>query len=232
MYFAGESNVAGAIGNLGGVKDLVYRNEPVQAVPMPYYGGGMGVETLAGGNFMGGQGSAINPEAFKKDTRQQKIYNKGMGTDNPNEREIFLKRTGPQLPFALGLDSSPLVAQVYPGGQAVGNAAALGGMMGAGPRFGPLPVNLDVNAVDDRIESIGGSANIDLGKNQRLQIGGTFNPAMTDPMGMSVPQGYEVFGAYQTPGFGVNVNYRNTGNRGGMPGGFPGQINAGFQGRF
>jgi hypothetical protein len=40
---------------------------------------------VAGGNFMGDAGSAINPEAFKKDARQQKIYNKGMGTDNPNE---------------------------------------------------------------------------------------------------------------------------------------------------
>lgn len=71
MRYFGESNVPGAPGNF-----------------------------LAGGNFMGGQGSAINPEAFKKDARQQKIYNKGVGTDNPNEREIFLQRTGPQLPFA------------------------------------------------------------------------------------------------------------------------------------
>lgn len=71
MFYGGMSNVPGAPGNL-----------------------------MAGGNFMGGQGSAINPEAFKKDARQQKIYNKGVGTDNPNEREIFLKRTGPQLPLA------------------------------------------------------------------------------------------------------------------------------------
>lgn len=39
MYYAGESNVPGAPGNL-----------------------------FAGGNFMGVQGSAINPEAFKLDS--------------------------------------------------------------------------------------------------------------------------------------------------------------------
>ena len=104
MFYSGESNVPGAPGNL-----------------------------FAGGNFMGGQGSMINPEAFKKDARQQKIYNKGMGTDNPNEKEIFLKRTGPQLPLALGLDASPIIAQYYPGTQAVGN---MGGMMGQPYQFG------------------------------------------------------------------------------------------------
>jgi len=71
MFYSGESNVPGAPGNL-----------------------------FAGGNFMGGAGSAINPEAFKRDARQQKIYNKGVRTDNPSEKEIFLQRTGPQLPLA------------------------------------------------------------------------------------------------------------------------------------
>jgi len=28
----------------------------------------------------------------------KKIYEKGKGTTNPNERDAFLKRTGPQLP--------------------------------------------------------------------------------------------------------------------------------------
>lgn len=77
-----------------------------------YAGEGAGVpgapgNLLAGGNFMGGAGSAINPEAFKKDARQQKIYKKGQGTDNLNEREIFLRRTGPQLPLAQGFGSLP-----------------------------------------------------------------------------------------------------------------------------
>lgn len=32
--------------------------------------------------------------------KKQKIYNKGKSTDNPNEKDTFLKRTGPQLPLA------------------------------------------------------------------------------------------------------------------------------------
>ena len=32
--------------------------------------------------------------------KKQKIYNKGKSTDNPNERDTFLRRTGPQLPLA------------------------------------------------------------------------------------------------------------------------------------
>lgn len=88
MFYGGMANVPGAPGNF-----------------------------VAGGNFMGGAGSAINPESFKKESKQQKIYNKGMGTDNPNEREIFLRRTGPQLPLAgfggVG-NVGGLMAQAYP----------------------------------------------------------------------------------------------------------------------
>ena len=32
--------------------------------------------------------------------KKQKIYKKGTSTDNPHERDTFLKRTGPQLPLA------------------------------------------------------------------------------------------------------------------------------------
>lgn len=206
MFYAGESNVPGAPGNL--------------------FAGSPSFDINRRPGSVGGRSGEQLKRLYEGGTKQNEKLNEEL-------RQRGIMPRGVDLPFAMGLDASPMIAQAYPGGQAVGNAAALGGMMGGGQRFGPLPLNLNINAVDDRVESIGGSANIDLGKNQRLQIGGTFNPAMTDPMGMSVPQGYEVYGAYQTPGFGVNVNYRNTGNRGaGMPGGFPGQINAGFQGRF
>lgn len=113
MYYAGESNVPGAPGNL-----------------------------FAGGNFLGGQGSAINPEAFKKDSRQQKIYNKGMGTDNPNEREIFLKRTGPQLPMAGIGNVGGILAQGYP---------VYGDTMNMGPAEGDysgMPVVEDQSQMD------------------------------------------------------------------------------------
>jgi len=85
LYYGGESNVPGAPGNL-----------------------------FAGGNFMGGAGSTINPDAFKRDARQQKIYNKGVRTDNPSEKEIFLQRTGPQLPFAGIGNVGGMLAQSYP----------------------------------------------------------------------------------------------------------------------
>lgn len=41
----------------------------------------------------------ISP-GHKAAQKTQKIYNKGKGTDNPHEKEIFLKKTGPQLPLA------------------------------------------------------------------------------------------------------------------------------------
>lgn len=113
MYYAGESNVPGAPGNF-----------------------------FAGGNFLGGQGSAINPEAFKKDSRQQKIYNKGMGTDNPNEREIFLKRTGPQLPMAGIGNVGGMMAQSYP---------LYGDSINMGPMEGDYS-NMPVQGIEEELD--------------------------------------------------------------------------------
>jgi hypothetical protein len=53
----------------------------------------------------------IDPAAHKNKQRNQKLYNKGKGTDNPNEADAFLRRTGPQLPLANN-------AGFYMGGQA------------------------------------------------------------------------------------------------------------------
>jgi len=38
----------GYMGNAGALSDLVYRGNPGQMTPMPYYGGGMGVQQLGG----------------------------------------------------------------------------------------------------------------------------------------------------------------------------------------
>jgi len=46
------------------------------------------------------QSMPIDPRKHKDAQKQQKLYNKGKGTDNPYEKEIFLKRSGPQLPLA------------------------------------------------------------------------------------------------------------------------------------
>ena len=50
-------------------------------------------------SLMIGTSFEIGPK-HKDAQKKQKIYNKGKSTDNPNEREIFLKRSGPQLPLA------------------------------------------------------------------------------------------------------------------------------------
>ena len=42
----GGYGVPGMPGNHAGVKDLVYRGEPVQLAPMPYYGGGLNIQQL------------------------------------------------------------------------------------------------------------------------------------------------------------------------------------------
>lgn len=114
----------------------------------------------------------------------------------------------------------------------MGNAGALGGMMEMGPRFGPRPLNVDINAVDDRLESVGGSANIQLDRDQMLRLGGSFSPGFTDSRGIQNPQGYQLYGEYTTPSLGVNVNYRNTRGNPSAIGGLSGEVQAGFKGRF
>ena len=57
--------------------------------------------------------SPIDPSAHKQAQRTQKLYNKGTGTDNSNEKEIFLKRTGPQLPLAKKEDKKELQTAHY-----------------------------------------------------------------------------------------------------------------------
>jgi len=45
------------------------------------------------------QSMQIGP-GHKDAQRRRKIYDKGQRTDNPHEKEIFLKRSGPLLPMA------------------------------------------------------------------------------------------------------------------------------------
>ena len=67
----------------GGISDLLYRPDRDKAE----------VQLLAGSFNM-----PIDPNAHRQKNKTQKIYNKGMRTDNPYEKEMFLKRTGVQLP--------------------------------------------------------------------------------------------------------------------------------------
>lgn len=146
IRYYGESNVPGAPGQAPAVR---FNPAQLNVQPLPGYNLQPGYvpskgdierdrfilhspkSGVAGGNFMGGEGLQINPEAHKQQKRQQKIYNKGMGTDNPNEKEIFLRRTGPQLPLAQGV----------PGMIPMGNAGAFidNAQMFMGPQFGQIP---------------------------------------------------------------------------------------------
>lgn len=205
---------------------------------MAAYYSGEGASTPGAGGNLGGLMAGSPGYRLSEDEINKRTYEHFMRNDPYGQR---IREKGKQ--FQQNFNRFPLQAQAMPGmaaGQAMGNAGALGGEMMMGPRFGPRPLNFDVNAVDDRVESIGGSANIQIDPNQTLRLGGNFNPAYTDPMGMQNPQGFSVYGEYATPGIGINVNYRNTGRGRGMqgmpgmggPGGFPGEIQAGFRGKF
>jgi hypothetical protein len=83
----------------------------------------------------------------------------------------------------------------------------------------PQPLVLDINAVEGGLESIGGVANIELDKNQKLTLGGTYMPGYSE-QGVPVDMSYRVEAGYSTPSMGINVNYRPRRNMGyGMSGG-------------
>ncbi len=60
----------------------------------------------------------IDPQKHKDLQKRQKLYNKGSSTDNPYEKEIFLKRTGPQLPLAKK-ETKVQVAHYEPKGEVI-----------------------------------------------------------------------------------------------------------------
>jgi hypothetical protein len=158
-------------------------------------GGNLGAFSVAGGNplldprfkIQGGEPWNKTPILPGKETKEF-------------ENQTF---PAPALPPGAG----NLLAQRMP---PMSNAGALGAPMQMGPSFGPRPLNIDINAVNDRLESVGGSANIQLDRDQLLRFGGTYNPAYTDELGIANPQGYEVYGEYTTPGVGIRATYRNT----------------------
>jgi len=48
-------------------------------------------------NFVA-QNFPIDPNAHRNAVKKNKIHKKGTSTNNPHEKDAFLKRTGPQLP--------------------------------------------------------------------------------------------------------------------------------------
>lgn len=83
-------------GNLA-FRDLVYRpgvDGPAEMMPMPYYGGGMGIEQLAGGlSFpIGSQGSDVDEEELFKERYKEpgswRQYIKDYQRQNPLQRQV------------------------------------------------------------------------------------------------------------------------------------------------
>lgn len=88
---------------------------------------------------------------------------------------------------------------------------------------GRPPVMLNVNAVPGAIESLGGSAVLQLDPNQKLKFGGSYMPGYSE-QGVPVPSAYRVEAEYSTPSLGVNVNYRPTRQGSPLGGGFGGDL--------
>ena len=56
------------------------------------------VDTKAFASNFVAQSFDINSSSHRRANKGAKIHKKGAGSKNPYEKEIFLKRTGPQLP--------------------------------------------------------------------------------------------------------------------------------------
>jgi len=212
---------------------------------MRYYGGQPVDLGNAGAfsNLMAGSPSFdIGPRSPFKGMPQEELNKLKEWDQRPQDLQKYYERInapGPKLPFALGLDANPLIAQAYPGGQALGNAAALGGQMGVGPQNyeammqqlqqmgaqggGQPPINFGVDIENEKVKNLRGNVRAQIDKNQSVNFGGQYN--VQDQSGH--------FGlGYQTPTFGFDVNVTRTQPMPGMPGpgGYGAMMNMG--GRF
>ena len=212
MFYSGESNVPGAPGNL--------------------FAGGPSFDINRRPGSVGGRSGEQLKRLYEGGTQQNEKLNEEL-------RQRGIMPRGVDLPFAMGLDASPLIAQAYPGGQAIGNAAALGGQMGVGPQNyeammqqlqqmgaqggGQPPVNFGVDIENEKVKNLRGNVRAQIDKNQSVNFGGQYN--VQDQSGR--------FGVgYQTPTFGFDVNVTRTQPMPGMggPGGYGAMMNMG--GRF
>lgn len=198
MFYSGESNVPGAPGNLmAGSPSFDINRRP---------------------GALGGRSGEQLKRLYEGGTQQNEKLNEEL-------RNRGILPGGPQLPMAFGASPDMLIAQAYPGGQAIGNAAALGGQVGINPQqyqqmmemmqrqgqegAGRPPVNFGIDIEDEKVKALRGNVSTQLDPNQRLNFGGQYN--VQDQSGR--------FGVgYQTPTFGFDVNVTRTPRMPGMPG--------------
>lgn len=125
------------------------------------------------------------------------------------------------------------LAQAYPGGQVIGNAAALGGQVGINPQqyqqmmemmqqgqgAGKPPVNFGIDIENEKVKALRGNVNAQLDANQRIYLGGNYN--VQDQSG-------RLGVGYQTPTVGFDVNVTRTPPMPGIPGaGYGAMMNMG-----
>ena len=210
MFYSGESNVPGAPGNLlAGAPSFDINRRP---------------------GALGGRSGEQLKRLYEGGTQQNEKLNEEL------RNRGIMPGSGPQLPMAFGSFPNAMIAQAYPGGQAIGNAAALGGQVGINPQqyqqmmemmqqgqgAGKPPVNFGIDIEDEKVKALRGNVSAQLDANQRLNFGGDYN--VQDQSGR--------FGVgYQTPTFGFDVNVTRTPRMPGMPGaGYGAMMNMG--GRF
>lgn len=196
MFYAGESNVPGAAGNIAGNPSFDIRRGP---------------------GALGGR----SEEQIRR--LQQNLPENQQLLDEMRRRGIT-PGGGPQLPLAYGSSNLPGAVGNMAGilnaelAQAMPKAAALGGQMGMAPQeqrpgmMGPNVFSVRPRASYLEPEEggldLGGAINIPLGPNGRINVQGGYQPGtgMLNAQGsIGQPQG--------APGFGVDLFVRRNLNR-------------------
>lgn len=204
-----------------------------------FYSGESNVPGAPGNLLAGSPSFDIGPRSPFKGMSQEQLNKLKEWDQRPGDLQKYYEKInapGPKLPFAMGAYPNAMIAQAYPGGQAIGNAAALGGQVGINPQqyqqmmemmqqgqgAGKPPVNFGIDIEDEKVKALRGNVNAQLDANQRINFGGDYN--VQDQSGR--------FGVgYQTPTFGFDVNVTRTPRMPGMPGpGYGAMMNMG--GRF
>ena len=194
-------------GNLA-FRDLVYRpgvDGSAEMMPMPYYGGGMGIEQLAADPSF-----QIGPRNKFKGMSQEELNKLKEWDQRPGDLQKYyndVNSPGPQL-FPL--------AQAIPGGMPpMGNAGALGGAMNMNSALmeqmqmqeGP-PIRFGVDIENDKVKNLRGSVDAQLDKNQSINFGGNYN--VQDQSG-------QLGLGYRTKTFGFDANITRTPRFNGAP---------------
>lgn len=102
-----------------------------------FYSGESNVPGAPGNLLAGSPSFDIGPRSPFKGMSQEQLNKLKEWDQRPGDLQKYYEKInapGPKLPFAMGAYPNAMIAQAYPGGQDIGNAAALGGQVGINPR--------------------------------------------------------------------------------------------------